>query len=172
MARNSTRRKLGGVGVFILPVIIVKATGVLLTPAGVSAFDGAGISGANGTQAGLHGGAHKFSKRQLAAARYVKELAGESFGESPLYYDPNRPVIEDTTITTDPVTNDPVFKVTAVMNAGETDLALIDGELLEEGDTLRHGRWEVTLIDQDTRSVTFAEVDGDKTLTQYVPLPE
>ncbi|MCK4871385.1 MAG: hypothetical protein KAS72_01555 [Phycisphaerales bacterium] len=102
------------------------------------------------------------SDESLATAAWATDMADESFGNFPMYYpkvvdiasiDPVR--LEDPIVDNDA----PMVRLDGVMGDGANSVALIEGELLREGDHVAP-MWTITKIDVETRTVTITHDEG------------
>jgi hypothetical protein len=178
MSSPEINRRVASVMCLVLPVILVKAVGMLAgfgEPDQASAEPQAADVVAAVSQADP--GTAKWTDAQLAAARRVNELAQESFGPVPLLYAPAveepaepAPVVEQK--VEPPQTLDHiVLQVIMASRSGGGDTALINGRPYQEGDIVRSCGWRVLTIDSANRSIVLQEPNTGRTLTKSVQLP-
>lgn len=172
MANPDTQRKLLAAGLFILPVLAVKASTMLLLGPAPQAADAA--IDTSTTPAITSGPTVSWKPRQLAAAQYIGKLRDEPFGPSPLLFDYVEPEPEPDPIPTvdpTPIKTEIKFTVNAVMSGVRGRTALIDGRPYSEGHNVRRTGWIVELIDCDSRSVTLREEATGERRVISVELP-
>ncbi len=166
MSAHDPKVKLMGLGVFILPLILVKGIALL----GGEPPQGAVASGSGATT--VNGGVIKiftprWSVEQIAASQRVAELREVSFGESPLLH---ARMIGDTVIRPGPfIITPPNVSVRMILRSGRGNVALIDRKRFRVGDPLGEDGWFVEEI--DARSVSIVHRESGKKATLVVPMP-
>ncbi len=163
MMTRDAKRRLAAIGVFILPVVLVKVVVVLMghrapavaeasnTPTPVVAIP----RGAAGPQ---------WSEQQRAAAQHVAYLRTQPFGPTPLYYD-TPPAPPDGGGSSNSL---PEVVVQMIMSTASGDLALINGKRYRTGDRLRDAGWIVTEINASSGSVTLKHPTSDRSVVVSV----
>lgn len=174
---RQNRNRVINVGIFFLPILLVKAAALLIggTPGSVGAA-------APPTNAGSVKiptvEMPTWSPEQLAAARHVSALRLEPFGPSPLLHGPPSkvadPVVEPRNNPPPPKREVPPPSVSVQMILVRSDgdnIALIDRKSYRVGDPLGDRGWVVTAIDGVSRSVTIFHAESGREHTLLVPLP-
>ena len=162
MSAHDPKTKLLGLGVFLLPLLLVKGTGMMLgqPPQGAVAattnpttFDGSGIETFT----------PEWSSAQIAAAQRVAELRELPFGESPLLHIREMSEIAptDTVDPTPKVIAPPEVSVKMILRSRRGNVALIDRKRYRDGDAIGEDGWIVKKI--STRSVVVVHPEsGDR----------
>jgi hypothetical protein len=168
MASPEMKRKLTLLGVFALPVVLVKGFAFMTGgPAPVTA-DAALQPTVGPARPVLTDGASAVTEEQLHAARYVAMLEGMPFGASPLFYaadEEGEPVIDDDQISDVA----PEYLVQAIMSSGGgRTTALIDGVAHRVGDELFESGWFIRAIDAEKRSITIELGESGRTAERVV----
>lgn len=170
MTASTPKSRLMGLGVFLLPLLLVKGTALMVgqTPQGASASGTAGGS----TPAGvIETYTPDWSLEQIAASHRVDTLRNLPFGESPLLHARR---VEDVVIDPiDPrptVIKPPNVDVKMILRSSRGNVALIDGKYYRTGDSLGDG-WIIEDIDPLTRSVFIMHPRSSQEATLLVPMP-
>ncbi len=159
-----------GLGVFLLPLILVKGSAILIgqPPQGAVATGG----GAMVSSGVIEIFTPHWSLEQIAAMHRVEELRELSFGESPLLQaraigdiDPIDPHDRTPTITP------PEVSVQMILRSRRGNVALIDHKRYRAGDAIGADGWFVEEIDGVARSVLIVHRESGKKATLVVPLP-
>ncbi len=167
IGRNPKTRAMT-IGVFLVPLILVKGAAMMMT-------EPRGASGSTATVARppdlpkLGAYTPEWSEEQLAVARRVEELRHMTFGPSPLLHSveeaqPTEPVRRTEVVP-------PGFAVQAILRSASGNLARIGRRVFREGDELGDTGWTVMDIDAETRSVRIVHVATETEATLLVPLP-
>jgi len=164
-------------GVFLLPLLLVKGTAIMMseTPQGAAASPAivAGSAGA-GSIAEYR---PQWTLQQLAAADYVEELRGLPFGPSPLLHvskrqpTPNPDPNPDTTVNQNPILPPPDFTVRMILKSRNGNIALINHRRYRVGDPIGSDGWFVDSISAAERSVVVVLAGTGRRATLFVPLP-
>lgn len=166
-------------GVFLLPLLLVKATAIMMSePQGASATTR--IVSGSADIGSLDDYRPEWTLEQLVAADYIAELDGLPFGPSPLLHIVKRPLIPDP--DPDPNTNgngdgDPVIvpppdiTVQMILVSRNGNVALMNHRRYRVGDALGTDGWVVKSIDAETRSVVVELRGTGREATLHVPLP-
>lgn len=167
MPTNETKRRLAVGGMFILPLVLVKATALFLGGTGPVEVSAAPAAAVPAPVAPIMSTQRRWTEREQAAARHIAQLHGEPFGSTPLYYEPRGG--ETVVVFEDPeVLSAPDFIVQAVLSSSAGNTALIDGRPLRVGAALGETGWQITEIDAEARSVTIWDPRTDRTATRSV----
>jgi len=161
MVTTETRRRIVAAGLLLLPMFLVKATGMFLSPSQATAASASAVPGAEGRGSPLAPSAREAN----LAATHVADLSTKRFGPTPFYYRPREP--EETVVE-----EGPQFSVQAVVAAPAGNSALIDGKLYRAGDRLGRTPWRVVRIDGNSRSVLIEDERNQKRMTLAVRLPK
>ncbi len=160
-----------GLGVFLLPLILVKGSAILIgqPPQGAVATGGGAITVNSGV---IEIFTPHWSLEQIAAMHRVEELRELSFGESPLLQaraisdiDPIDPHDRTPTITP------PEVSVQMILRSRRGNVALIDRKRYRAGDAIGADGWFVEEIDGVARSVLIVHRESGKKATLVVPMP-
>jgi hypothetical protein len=164
---EAKRRAMSG-GVFLLPIVLVLATGKLLAPVKIVAASGEApplidVSLIVDPPPVAPAGA------ELAALERIAALAAAPFPATPFHY----PLPGETSGI--PVgssgggANDlPAFSIQAIMGSSRGATALINGRRYAIGDTFEETTWIVAAIDPIARTVAFEEKETGRTVTGSV----
>ncbi|MHC4948045.1 MAG: hypothetical protein ACYTG1_07260 [Planctomycetota bacterium] len=175
MVSPETRKRLGSLAMFVVPVLLVKAAGVLLGGGGPVGAEAAAVPDAIPPVVLPEAAPASWTPEQEAAAAHVTGLAGRAFGPTPMYYEPRVAVHADDPPPVTPVTpvasvDGPAVQVTAIVETDREAQAFIGGRWRRVGDRLPGGEWEITGIDCARRTVTVAHPSG-RTDVLSVPAP-
>ena len=174
MASDQMRRRVIGVGVFALPLVLVQVAGVLLGGGGPEDAKGGVIipmPPTHQTAPPVPTPDWSWSDQQLAAAKYVTALRSRSFGDAPFYYrkpapDPGVGVIEV------PVPDLlPDVEVQMILSAPSGNRALINGRPYGVGDLIDGIGWIVMEIDGMKYSVVLEHPETKRRTTIKVRVP-
>jgi hypothetical protein len=171
MPTNETKRRLAAVGMFILPIVLVKATALFLSgtgPAEVAAMPAAAPTPAMPAPIEpVAGPARTWTGGQRQAAEHVAHLREEAFGSTPLYYSARGG--EGEMVFVDPdLSPPPDFILQAVLASSAGNVALIDGEALRIGARVGDTDWQIIEIDAEARTVTVFDPRAERTETLSV----
>ena len=163
MMTRDAKRRLATIGVFILPVVLVK---VLTAPMG---HRGPAAAEASNTPTPvvaipLVAAAPQWPEQQRTAAQHVAYLRTQPFGPTPLYYDRLQPT-PDRSGSSDTLGH---IAVQIIMSTASGDLALINGKRYRTGDRLRDAGWIVSEINASSRSVTLKHPASDRSVVVSV----
>lgn len=171
-------RRLTAVGLFLLPVGLVKLTDLYMGKAGPMQALAAEADPAAPSAQSNSVKAPTWTTRQIDAGKYIAKLRGMSFSPTPFLYevhdDGSTPMV---TVSTDPVGTPPAmvdaskFTLQAILSSSIGKTALIDGKPYREGETIRDSAWVVQSIAIDKRSVTLKESAQGRVLTIMVEIP-
>lgn len=162
MMTRDAKRRLVTIGVFLLPVVLVKVVAAPMghrvpaaaeasnTPTAVVAIPPVTV-------------APQWSEQQRAAAQHVVHLRTQPFGPTPLYYDPPQP--PDRGGSSDTLGH---VAVQIIMSSATGDVALINGKRYRTGDRLRDAGWIVSEINASSGSVTFKHPASDRSVVVSV----
>ncbi len=171
MTVHDRKAKLMGIGVFLLPLILVKGTALLVgqPPQGAVASGGSATTVDGGV---IEIFTPQWSVEQIAATQRVAELREVSFGASPLLHlwsnsesDPIDHSDRGTTITP------PMVSVQVILRSRRGNFALIDYKKYRAGDAIGEDGWFVEEIDAVSRSVLIVHRESGKKATLFVPMP-
>ncbi len=174
MASDQMRRRVIGVGVFALPLVLVKVAGALLGGWGPEDAKGGVIipmPPTHRTALPVPTPDWSWSDQQLAAAEYVAALRSRSFEDAPFYYrkrapDPGGGVIEV------PVPDLlPDVEVQMILSAPSGNRALINGRPYGVGDLIDGIGWTVAEIDGMKYSVVLQHPETKRRTTVTVRIP-
>jgi hypothetical protein len=165
MASHDRNRRLWAVGFFVMTLVAVKLAATMFgggAPGPAQASPDVSTAGgdpAPGTAPPV--AKVEWTERQRAAGEYVRQLAQQSFGPTPLLYTA-KPRPGQTSPTIEPILQSPrpQFVLRAVMATSSGNKALIDGRMYQIGEKVRGSGWVVQTIDIDARSVTLVDIDG------------
>jgi hypothetical protein len=169
---DAKRRAMSG-GVFLLPIVLVLATGKLLAPVKIVAAAGAApppidVSLIVDPPLAAPAGA------ELAAMERIAHLAAAPFPPTPFYHQPpgetpGIPVSSGGETGSGSVANDlPDFSIQAIMGSSRGATALINNRRYAIGDAYEETTWIVAAIDPIARTVTFEEKETARTVTRSV----
>ena len=166
MPTPETNRKLATIAVFVLPVLVVKAAGVFLGPTPAQAV--VEIAPAVAPPPTGLDAARVSTRVSDEATAYAQTLTDQPFGLVPLYYE--RLEDEGAGPVLTPVGEDPPpdFAVHMILASRLGNTALIDNATYRVGDMLGDTTWRITEINAETRSVTIADTETDRTVTNTV----
>lgn len=169
MLSSNAKWRLTSLGIFLMPIVLVKLTGFVLNrpaPASVSAAPAT----LSPDLSLINGATPAWTDAQLAAAEHVKKLdAAETFAPSPLFHlvsdEDTEPDIDE------PDSVDPTFEVGVIMYSSRGSTALINGRSYREGDAIEGTDWVVVRIDNVTRSVLLRDSETNRTVEGFVRTP-
>ena len=171
MSGQDPKTKLMWLGAFLLPLILVKASALLIgqPPQGANAANGAATTVDGGV---IEIFTPQWSSEQIAATHRTEGLREMPFGESPLLHvrsnsgiDPIDP--PDRRKTIEP----PDVSVGMVLRSRFGNVALIDRKRYRVGDAIGADGWFVEEIDGVARSVLIVHRESGEKATLVVPLP-
>ncbi|MCZ6612512.1 MAG: hypothetical protein O6941_07735 [Planctomycetota bacterium] len=162
MMTRDAKRRLATIGVFLLPVMLVK---VVAAPMGHRVPAAAEASNTPTPVVAIPHVtvAPQWSEQQRAAAQHVVHLRTQPFGPTPLYYDPPQP--PDRGGSSDTLGH---VAVQIIMSSASGDVALINGKRYRTGDRLRDAGWIVSEINASSGSVTFKHPASDRSVVVSV----
>jgi hypothetical protein len=170
MPTIETKRRLTAGGMFILPLVLVKATALVVGGTGPAQVAAAPDVADPAPLQPVMLAERAWSDEQRAAVRHIAELHEKPFGPTPLYYEPrdreSAPIFEDPRF--DPA---PEFIVQAILSSASGDTALINGKAYHVGDVIEQTEWRIIAIDGSARSVTILDPRTDQTTTRSVQTP-
>ncbi len=175
MLSNDAKRRFSSLGLFALPILAVKAAGVLM---GGSAPNVSGASAAV-TDPATTATTPAVSKvewtvDQRTAAEHVRQLAGMPFGPAPMLYTavaaaPQPKPLEPAPEPEKPRDPEiPAFALHAVMAAPSGNKALINGRLYQVGQKIAGTTWTLHELNVEQRMVVLAEENSTRTVTLNV----
>ncbi len=164
MPSNNSKRRLCDLGIFVLPVALVKIAGSLLGTGGPADASAAPAPAAVdlAQQAAL--AATSLTSEQLALGEYISQLEQEPFGDVPMYYEPAEEIPE-ILLTEDPImiaVPPPSMTIQAIMSSSNGTTALINGRVYRVGDEVDESGWTIVEIDGDARSLIIQEIGTDR----------
>lgn len=165
---------LQSIGIFLLPVILVKAAAFILGAPGPRQSSAAIAADAQPALAiNAIAAPATVTQQQQETLQRIDDLRSLPFGDSPLYYPPAEaaPVqsaVETVSIGPAPA---PAFTVQAILVRSTGNLALINQRSYTVGDTLHQSDWVVSEINGDTHSVTITQPATGRTATRTQQLP-
>lgn len=177
MPSRETIRRLTSMGMFILPIVVVKMSAWML--------DGTSPQSANASatqatpvnaDAAAAPASVKWSVQQLAAAKHGQWLKQQPFSHSPLLYEEEHgttPQIDPTPLP-DPISEDrPVHIVLqAVMSSERGRTAVINGRPYREGDVVHGSGAILVTVDCANRSATLRTARTGELVTINVERPK
>ncbi len=171
MVSDGMKRRMIGLGVFALPLVLVKVAGVLL--GGVPEDAGAGLippPPTHRTAPLVPTPDWSWSEEQLSAAEYVTAMRSRSFEDTPFYYRTRAPdpggVIEV------PVPDLlPDVELQMILTSETGGRALINGRVYRVGDMIDGIGWIVKEIDGITYSVVLEHPETGRRTTVRVRMP-
>ena len=165
MPTAETNRKLATLGIFVLPVVLVKMAGVFLGPVPAQAVtDLAPAIAAAPVGAGEEQGPDRVSEQ---ATQYARALQGEPFGAAPLFYEFISGNGEGPIMVVGEIPP-PEFEIGMILGSARGDTVLIDDQTYRVGDLLGETTWRIVDINEDQRSVTLADTETERTVTRFV----
>ncbi len=171
MTGHDPKAKLMVLGVFLLPLVLVKGTAIWVgqSPQDAAASGGAPASFDVGV---VESFTPVWSSAQLAATHRAAELGENPFGESPLLHVRIRSEIERIKIIDPPSTiTPPEVSVRIILHSRHGDVALIDRRRYSVGDAIGGDGWFIQEIDAVSRSVGIVHRESGKKATLVVPMP-
>ena len=153
MAIRNLRQKMLRLGVFLLPVIVVKGVGHILGAPGPADVAAATIDPAITEVVHSTPPTPNWSPDQLGAAARIEAMRTEPFGRNPLFYEPSVTIVDPTPVPH----NDPVLNVRlqAIFSSPSSVTALINGRPYRVGQTIKGSSWRVESIDGDARTAVL-----------------
>lgn len=170
MSAHDRKSRLMGLGVFLLPLLLVKGTALMVgqPPQGAAASGGGGSSDPDGVIVTY---TPQWSLDQIAAAHWVADLGELPFGSSPLLHARTPDEVDPVIIVRDKPITPPDVVVTAILRSRRGNIALIDRDRYRTGDSIEENGWIVQQIDADTRSVLLVHPASGMEATLVVPMP-
>jgi len=171
VSRHDPKAKLMVLGVFLLPLVLVKGTAIWV---GQSPLDAAASGGAPASfDVGVvESFTPVWSSAQLAATHRAAELGENPFGASPLLHARRKTEVELIEIIDRPTTiTPPEVSVRIILHSRHGDVALIDRKRYRIGDAIGADGWFIQEIDAVSRSVGIVHRDSGEEATLVVPMP-
>jgi len=176
MPTRNAKQALAGIGVFVLPVAVVKAAALVLGTGGPSEADAAtDATTAVSALAPLLVAAPvaAWPAEVVAASGHAHALAAQPFGPSPM--------VEIAAAAPDPVASEPevegepepqllmiAIAVQSIMASPQGDMAVVNQRVVREGDLVETTDWVVESIDARERTVTFRAGSTGELFTRRV----
>lgn len=168
-------------GVFLLPLLLVKGTAIMMSEPKEASATTPIVSGSAGIDS-LDDYRPEWTLQQLVAADYIAELRGLPFGPSPLLHIVKRQSIPDSLPNpngdgdgdgneTNVVVPPPDVTVGGIMRSRNGNVAIINHRYYRVGDALGSDGWVVKSINAETRSVVVEFRGTGREATLHVPLP-
>ena len=172
MASDQVRRRVIGLGVFVLPMVLVKVAGALLG-GGPEDADARSIPPppTHRTAPPVPPPDWSWSDQQVAAAEYVAALRSRSFGDAPFYYRKKAPDPGDGVIEVPVPDLLPDVEVQMILSAPSGNRALINGRPYGVGDLIDGIGWFVQEIDGMKYSVVLEHPETKRRTTIKVKVP-
>ncbi len=169
MPTAEMKRRIGGCGLLVFPLLLVKATGVMLNGPGIALAETDGIAAQTiqSQEVQTQNVPPADAYTEAAAAARIALLENQPFGAAPLYYEPvdeNLPV-EETDPELDPPPN---FVLRAIMTSSRGNTALIDGKACQVNSRIGDSGWVIIEIDGVGRSVTIQDPQTGRLETRTV----
>ncbi|MCH8166026.1 MAG: hypothetical protein IH889_10505 [Planctomycetes bacterium] len=158
MMTRDAKRRLATIGMFILPVVLVKVVAVPMGHRGPAEAE-ASHTPTQVVAIPRVAAGPQWSEQQRAAAQHRDYLRTQPFGPTPLYYDPPQP--PDRSGSSDTLGH---VAVQMIMSTASGDLALINGKRYRTGDRLRDAGWIVSEINASSGSVTLKHPASDRSV--------
>ncbi len=163
MMTRDAKRRLATIGMFILPVVLVKVVAVPMGHRGPAEAE-ASHTPTQVVAIPRVAAGPQWSEQQRAAAQHVAYLRTQPFGPTPLYDDRPQPP-PDRSGSSDNVPN---IVVQMIMSTASGDFALINGKRYRTGDRLRDAGWIVSEINASSGSVTLKHPASDRSVVVSV----
>jgi hypothetical protein len=176
MRSRDANRALAGIGAFVLPIALVKATAFVLS-AGGPADAGASPDEATAPVAAPIAGsfaafAPAWSAEAIAAREHGQALADQPFGPSPMVEIAVAPQPQPapSEVEGEPPPALPLFSVSvqSIMASPQGDMAVVNGRVCRVGDRVDATNWTVDSIDARERTVTFRVESTGESITRRV----
>lgn len=169
MNAGDAKTKIVTIGMFLLPLILVKGTALMLGQGPDTATAGDGANNVAATTAIIEPVTREWNEQQLAATRHIELLRTKDFGPSPLLHQQPPPPPNSTKPPDTPrIHPPPNVSVKMILKTSRGNIALINGRRYRVGDKIGDG-WIVTGI--DARSVLIEHTVSHEEATLVVPLP-
>jgi len=160
---------------FLIPVLLVKGVAVVLDAGGprtAAATRDATTPTPAISSVPLPAARTKHTDQPNAPTElelYLTALREQSFGSTPLYYEP-RAKPSEPVIVVEPTPKVPTLRVEvrAIMSARNGTIALIDGQPYAVGDRLSNDEWTIAAIYADERLVEFRHVESGEIVVGHV----
>ncbi len=172
MSARGPRELTMDLGVFLLPLLLVKGTAIMMSEPQGAAASTPIVSRSAGIDS-LDDYKPEWTPQQFIAADYIEESRGLPFGPSPLLHvvklqpDPNPDPGGNENIIVPP----PDLAVQMILRSRNGNVALINHRRYRVGDALGSDGWVVKSIDADTRSVLIMLPGTGREALLSVPLP-
>jgi hypothetical protein len=169
MSSREMTRRATGIGVFVLPLILVKIVGSVLGTGSPVGAEAAPVV-ANDLPVPIDvTGPLAWTASQFEAAEYAAALRDQAFGVSPMFH-PKAGGPVDLPEATDGPRPQLQVTVTGIMDTATGAIAFIAGGAYRVGDLFQEA-WRITAIDSVRRSVEFSHVETGSTEVRHVPMP-
>ncbi len=163
MMTRDAKRRLATIGVFLLPVVLVKVVAAPMVHRGPAAAEASNTS-TPVVAIQRVAAPPQWSEQQRAAAQHVAYLRTQPFGATPIYYDRPQPPSDRSGSSNDV----PDIVVQMIMSTESGNLALIHGKRYRTGDRLRDAGWLVSEINASSGSVTLKHPASDRSVVVSV----
>lgn len=174
MMTIENKRRLMRIGVFLIPVVLVKGASFFssaASPTGAEAAQALAPVPETPVDAASN---DAISQERRDAAVKIAALYKQPFGETPLYFDIREPAPGDNqAVKIDP--GAPALIVQAILassSGGGRDTALINNKMYKVGDEFEKSGWFITAIDNKSRAVTLKDSKSDREVTVNVRMNE
>lgn len=169
MLTAETRRRLVIIGMFLVPVALVKATAVFYGSGSPAGAEAASVSLTPVDPSVASDRSPTLSAAESEAADRIAELYQQPVGASPLLHDVRSPEQVDEQ-PVDP--GSPNLLVQAILASEQGNTALINGKMYRVGDVFDGTDWQVREINNTTRSVTIVNTTTGREITRAVKINE
>ncbi|MHC5023987.1 MAG: hypothetical protein ACYTGG_08755 [Planctomycetota bacterium] len=169
MAIRSLRQKLLRLGVFLLPVVVVKGLGSILAAPGPADVAAATIDPVVAEIVHSAPPTPNWSSDQLDAAARIVALRSEVFGSNPLFYEPSITSVDPTPAQTPNLTLD--VRLQAIFSSPTSVTALINSRPYRVGETIKGTAWLVESIDSGARTAILRHEPSGTTRKLTVDRP-
>ncbi len=163
MMTRDAKRRLATIGVFLLPVVLVKIVTAPMGHRGPAAAEASNTPTPVVAIPPVAAGP-QWTEQQRAAAQHVAYLRTQPFGPTPLYFDRPQPPPDGGGSSN----SLPEVVVQMIMSSASGDLALINGKRYRTGDRLRDAGWIVSEINASSGSVTLKHPASDRSVVVSV----
>ncbi len=170
MLNSERKRQVVVLGVFLIPVALVKGTSLFCgvgSPAGASAAINA-VQAIDTNVAATN--TQRWSTDEKAAAARVTQLYESPFQTTPLYYDTIEDAGENPVASVDPSL--PTMIVQAILAGANGSTALINNKAYRVGDVFEETSWSIIAIDNDSHTVTLKNTNTGKTADAAVQIEQ
>lgn len=168
MLSAERQRRLVEVGVFALPIVLLRVTAMMFGGQPETADAGQSTREDPIVEA-VAQPVFVWDREQIAAAEHVRALREEPFGVSPLRY--RRAVPTQADPAPEVVTGPLRVRLSGIIDGTNGAVAFVDGEPRRVGDTVEEHRWEIIAIDVEQRLVRFRHTSSADEVTLVLPTP-